>query len=125
MGGALPPQLPARRSKELFLFGFRGRLEQPPRSTTEVAKVDSAALRLPDEPLRQVECLVDDRRAADLVMAHVVQDRPLGPRCDDRIRHALDPDARPPAVTAVTLAEWLERIDLVGPRVLAEAEEDH
>src|SRR5947208_2430116 len=73
----------------------------------------------------EIDCLGADRRGSGRVLAQVVQDRALRPRRDDRIRHALDPDPGAPAVTAVTLAERLERIDLVGTGVLAEAEEDH
>src|SRR5581483_4851525 len=52
-------------------------------------------------------------------------DRPLGARGDDRCRNPFDVDARPCSVPALPLAERLERVDLVGPDVLAEAEEDH
>src|SRR5207247_1314235 len=38
---------------------------------------------------------------------------------------ALDPDARPASAAAVGAADRLERVDPVGARVLAEAEEDH
>jgi hypothetical protein len=76
------------------------------------------------ETLGKVERLVDDRRPGD-VMAHVVQDRPLGARGDDRIGNAFDPDTGAAAVTALALSERLEGVDLVGARVLAEAEEDH
>ena len=60
-----------------------------------------------------------------MVLAHLVQDRPLGARGDDRVGDALDPDARPAAAAAVGGVDRLERVDLVGARVLAEAEEDH
>ena len=62
-----------------------------------------------------------DRR----VLAHVVEDRALGPAGDDRVRDALDPDARPVASATLLADDRLDGVDLVRPRVLAEAEEDH
>src|SRR5262249_50613318 len=49
----------------------------------------------------------------------------LGARCDDRVVHSFDPHARSRAVSAQALAERLERVDLVGPHVLAKTEEHH
>ena len=54
-----------------------------------------------------------------------MQDRPLGARGDDRLGHALDPDAGAATAAPVLPHDRLERVDPVGARVLAEAEEDH
>ena len=59
------------------------------------------------------------------VLAHVVQDRALGAAGEDRLRDAVDPDARPPAAASLVARDRLERVDPVGARPLAEAEEDH
>src|SRR5205085_3046779 len=69
--------------------------------------------------------LVQDRLPERLLLAHVGEDRPLRARGDDRLTHALDPDERAPPVPATLVADRLERVDLVGARVLAEAEKDH
>src|SRR5439155_24861675 len=44
---------------------------------------------------------------------------------DDRLGDSLDPDECAAAVAAAVVADRLDRVDLVGPSVLAEAEEDH
>jgi hypothetical protein len=54
-----------------------------------------------------------------------VQDRALGARGNDRLRNPLDPDARAATAAPIVAAERLERVDLVGARVLSEAKEDH
>src|SRR5207302_6975277 len=59
------------------------------------------------------------------LLAHVVQDRPLGPGGDDRLGDALHPDARPAPSPALVADDRVERVDPVGAGVLAEAEEDH
>jgi len=41
------------------------------------------------------------------------------------VRDALDPDARPVTSTPILARDRLDRIDLVRPRVFAEAEKDH
>src|SRR4029453_14723111 len=56
---------------------------------------------------------------------HVVQDRALRAAGDDRVGDALDPDARPVASPALLADDRLDRADLVGPRVLAAAGENH
>ena len=45
-------------------------------------------------------------------LAHVLQDRPLGPRRDDRFGQALDPHPGAPAVTPLGATQRLEGIDL-------------
>ena len=59
------------------------------------------------------------------VLAHVVEDRALGAAGDDRVGDALDPDPRAVPSPALLADDRLDRVDLVRPRVLAEAEEDH
>src|SRR5262249_50303872 len=44
---------------------------------------------------------------------------------DDRVRYALDPDARSVPSPTLLADDRLDGVDLVGPRVLAEPEEDH
>src|SRR5438132_4593833 len=112
-------------SKELVVVRGGACLEQAPRAPAEVGEVDAARLRLLGETLREIERLLDDRRAADRVVAHVVEDRALGTRGDDRVGNPFDPDPRATPVAALALPERLERVDLVRPCVLAEAEEDH
>src|SRR5204862_182638 len=56
---------------------------------------------------------------------HFLDDRLLRPRGDHRLRHPLDPHERAAAVAAILARDRLERVDPVGARVLAEAEEDH
>src|SRR5205085_8156236 len=109
----------------LGLARLRGRLEQFPGSAAEIVDVDAALLGLFGHPLSEVQRLVEQRRAAGGLLAHLVENRPLGTRGDDRLVDPLDPDERPPAVAAAVVADRLDRVDLVGPGVLAEAEEDH
>src|SRR5207248_6547459 len=71
------------------------------------------------------ERVVEERLAECGVLTHVGEDRPLGARRDDRLRDPLDPDERAAAVPAAVVADRLDRVDLVGAGVLAEAEEDH
>ena len=65
------------------------------------------------------------REPAARSCAHVVEDRPLRPRGDDRRRDAVHPDLRAASSSPVLAPDRLERVDLVGARVLAEPEEDH
>src|SRR5581483_9898664 len=104
-----------------------GRLEQPAGAAAQVAEVDAAGFGLLDQPLSELERLVDQRRGhvGRVPVAHVVEDRPLGPRRDDRVRDPVDPDARPAAAASLALADRLERVDPVCARVLPEPEEDH
>ena len=100
------------------------RLEQLARAAAEIGEVDTAggassASRSASESASSSSG--DPRR----VVAHVVQDRPLGARGDDRIGDALDPDESALAAAAVVAGDRLERVDPVRARVLAEAEEDH
>ena len=83
------------------------------------------ARRLSHDALGERERVVDELDVRRRLLAHLGEDRPLGARRDDRLGDALDPDPRPAAVAALVAAERLERVDLVGARVLAEAEEDH
>ena len=96
-----------------------------PGASAEVVEVDLALVGRLGQPLGELERLVDDRRAGAAILAHLVEDRPLRARGDDRVGHALDPDARAAAAASVGRVERLERVDLVGARVLPEAEEDH
>ncbi len=91
----------------------------------EVGEVDTAAGGILGEPLGKRESLVEERRAAGVRLTHVVEDRPLGARGDDRIRDAVDPDKRALPAAAVVARDRLQRIDPVGSRVFAEAEENH
>ena len=96
----------------------------PARSPAEILEVDAPFLRSRGEPLGEIERLVEHGGALARVHSHVVQDRPLGPRGDQRLGDPLDPDPRPPAA-ALVAEERLQRVDLVGAGVLAEAEKDH
>jgi hypothetical protein len=91
----------------------------------EVTEVDSAGIGCGDEALRQVERLVDDRGRRCRVLAHVVEDRALGPRGDDRPVDPLDPDVGAAPVATLITPQRFERVDLVGASELAESEEDH
>src|SRR5262249_41657403 len=105
---------------------LRGGLEQPPGPAAEVDDVEAPLLRRVRDAVRQVQSLVQDRRALGSgVDAHRGHDRALRPRGDDRLRDTLDPHARPRAAAAQPRPERSERVDLVGADVLAEAEEDH
>src|SRR5207342_1115276 len=44
---------------------------------------------------------------------------------NDRFGDTFDPDQRSPPVATPVVPDRLDRVDLVRPRVLAEAEEDH
>ena len=107
------------------LGGLAGRLEQLAGAAAEIGEVDAAAGGVVGQPLGERERLVEQRRARCRLLPHVVQDRPLGARGDDRVGDALDPDERPLAAAAAVAGDRLERVDPVGARVLAEAEEDH
>src|SRR5436190_3613400 len=111
--------------EQLVVVRFGRCLEQASRATSEVGEVDAAGLRLLGEPLREIERLVEDLAVRRRTFAHVEQDRPLGPRRDDRFRHSLDPDTCTAPVAPLAFAEGFERVDLVGARVLAEPENDH
>src|SRR5205823_2553664 len=107
-GVAPPPRPLARPSKQLGLVRNRGGLEQATRTAAQVVQVDPALLGLLCDPLGQVEGLVHERRACARVVTHVVQDRPLGARGDDRLVNAFDPDAGSAAVSTLALSEGLE-----------------
>src|SRR5207249_2906071 len=102
-----------------------GGLEQAASAPPKIAEVHASGLGRRHQALGQVERVVDERRLRRRVLAHIVQDRALGARGHDRRGDALDPDAGAAAVAPLVTAEGLERVDLVGPRVLAETEEDH
>jgi DNA-binding CsgD family transcriptional regulator len=111
--------------EELVLLRLRGRLQEPPRPSAEVGEIHAPGLRLLRQTFREVDRLVDDDGRRPCVLTHLVEDRALRARGDDRLWYALDPDACPPSVAALAFTERLERVDAVGARVLAEAEEDH
>src|SRR5205823_2711218 len=129
---------------------LRGRREHASRATAEVDDVDAALLGRVGDAMREVERLVEQTCRVGRRAAHRRDDRPLrarrddrlgdavnpdpGPRAvsaslrarrDDRLGDAVNPDPGPRAVSAQPFAERLERVDLVGADVLAEAEEDH
>jgi hypothetical protein len=101
------------------------RLEELARATAEVGEVDAALLGVVREPLGERQRLVEDRRARSGLLAHVVEDRPLGARGHERVGDPLDPHERPLPAAARVAGDRLERVDPVGTHPLAEAEEDH
>src|SRR5205085_8959637 len=111
--------------ESLVLVRARRRLEEAAGAAVQVAEVEAALLGALDDPARQRDGVLDHGHVRGRGLAHVAKDRPLGAGGDDRVGDALDPDARPAAAAAVRAADRLERIDAVGARVLAEAEEDH
>ena len=98
------------------------RLEQPPCATAEVETSRRPCSARRDAWARSS---ASSRIARSARSAHRPEDGALGARGDDRLRDALDPDPGARAVAALALGERLERVDLVGAHVLAEAEEDH
>ena len=117
---------PAGSVKQLFrLRRPRGLLEHAAGAPAKVAEVDPALLHGGGEPFREVERLVEDRAGRGGVLAHVVEDRGLGARRDDGLLDPFDPDAGAATAAAVVADDRLERVDPVGARPLAEAEEDH
>src|SRR5262249_10279180 len=56
---------------------------------------------------------------------HLLEDRFLRARCDDRLGNPLHPHERPAAVAPVAARDRLERVDPVGTCVLAETEGHH
>src|SRR5262249_18665192 len=122
--GWLQPAQPGL--KELLGFVRLGRrLENPACAAAEIVHVDAALLRLLGDPLGEVERLVEDLGPSGRVLAHLVQDRALGPGGDDRVVDPFDPGGRRATVPAGVVGDRLDSVDLVGPRILAEAEEDH
>src|SRR5919197_3971570 len=110
--------------EELVAFVWpRGGLEQAAGASSEVGEIDAAALGLLREALGEVERVVEERPAEGGVLAHVGEDGAFGARGDDRLGDAFDPDERAPSVAPALVADGLDRVDLVGARVLAEAEE--
>src|SRR2546427_6045278 len=105
-----------RPSKELAVVRRSGGLEQAAGAAAEVVQVDASLLRLLRDALREVEGLVDDRGAGGRIVAHVVEDRALGARGDDRVGHALDPDTGAAAVAPLAFCERVEPRDLGGAR---------
>ena len=101
------------------------RLQEPPGAAAEIDDVEAALLGCIGDPLGEVEGTVDDLGALGGVRTHRGDDRTLGARGDDRPVDPLDPDAGAGAVPALPVGKRLERVDLVGAHVLAEAEEDH
>src|SRR5205823_970233 len=91
---------PGRASEQLLRGRLRGQLEQLPRAAPEVGEIDAAGLGLLGEPLRELERLVDELRVAGGLLAHVVEDRPLGAGGDDRLGDPLDPHLRAAAAAA-------------------------
>src|SRR5207247_6199531 len=95
-------------------------------TTSEAVEYHPARAHLLHEPPREVERVVYQLRAdRSSVLAHVVEDRSLGARGDDRLGDAVDPDARSAPASALAFPDRLEGIDPVGPRVLPKAEEHH
>src|SRR5262249_337727 len=94
-------------------------------ATAEVAKVEVSLVDRLRHALGEGERVVEDDGRRRGVLAHVVEDRPLGASREARLRHSLDPDAGAASGAPLVARDRLERVDPVGPRPLAEAEEDH
>ena len=92
---------------------------------SEVTEVHSAGVGGAGQALGEIERLGDDRYLRGRILAHLVEDCPLGSRRDDWSGEAFDPHPGALAVATLITTDRLERVDLVRPGVLAEAEEDH
>src|SRR5262249_60427558 len=89
----------ARQALEEFfaLARLRRGLEDPPRPAPEVVDVDAALLRLLGNALGKIQRLVENLRPPRSVLAHLMQDRPLGARRNSRLRAPFAADMDAPA----------------------------
>src|SRR5262249_14802960 len=96
-----------------------------PGATAEIADVERPLVDRLRDAFREIERLVEDDGRRGRVLTHVVEDGALGATGEDRLGDAFDPDASAPTAAPLVTRDRVERVDLVGPRPLAEAEEDH
>ena len=126
-------QLRAGSSPDDNLAAAEGFVRQAAADGAEIALLperweafgSSEEIRAAAEPIDGPRLAAVQGWARELGMAIVagsVAERVEG---DERLRNTLDPDACAPSPTPVRADERLERVDLVGARVLPEAEEHH
>src|SRR5262249_23611075 len=112
--------------EQLLGLGWLGRLLQhASRAAPEIPYVERSLVDRFRDALREVERVVVGDARGRRVLPHVVEDRALGAAGEDRLRNAVDPDARAPAAASLVAGDRLERVDAVGTGPLAETEEDH